>query len=115
MRDTLYAAAGPAKPPAWCNWRGAFRFKTDPPSPPPCLQAIFLLALALRRRRFFSGRRRSCALLLLLLLAAASASAWPARERTKSATRCWQEGIKTSHALKEAPASTSWLVVGFVL
>jgi hypothetical protein len=52
-----------------------------------------------------------------LLLAAASASAWPARERTKSATLCWQEVIETSHALKEAPASTStsWLVVCFVL
>jgi hypothetical protein len=49
------------------------------------------------------------------LLAAASASAWPARERTKFATLCWQEVIKTSHALKGAPASTSWLVVGFVL
>jgi hypothetical protein len=49
------------------------------------------------------------------LLAAASASAWRARERTKIATLCWQEVIKTSHALKGAPASTSWLVVGFVL
>jgi hypothetical protein len=49
------------------------------------------------------------------LLAAASAPAWPARERTKIATLCWQEVIKTSHALKGAPASTSWLVVGFVL
>jgi hypothetical protein len=70
---------------------------------------------------FFSGRRRSCALLLLLaaaaaaaaaagcwLLAAASASAWPARGRKKSATLCWQEGIKTSHALKEAPAPAGW-------
>jgi hypothetical protein len=52
-------------------------------------------------------------LLLLLaagrwLLAAASATAWPARGRTKSATLCWQEGIKTSHALKEAPAPAGW-------
>jgi hypothetical protein len=28
--------------------------------------------------------------------------------RTKSATFCWQEGCKTSHALKEAPAPAGW-------
>jgi hypothetical protein len=44
---------------------------------------------------------------------------WPARGRgrtksqkpkSKSATTplCWQEGIKTSHALEEAPAPAGW-------
>jgi hypothetical protein len=48
---------------------------------------------------FFPDEEEGAALLLLLLLlaagrwllAAASASAWPARGRTKSATLCWQE------------------------
>jgi hypothetical protein len=39
------------------------------------------------------------------------------RTKTKSESEilCWQEEIKTSHALKEERStSTSWLVVGFV-
>jgi hypothetical protein len=123
--DQLFCLICLAMPLCALEGKGRFSFLSRPTQAPPCAAGDFFTGTCTAPQAIFFRRGRSCALLLLLLLlaasascwllAAASASAWPARERTKIATLCWQEVIKTSHALKGAPASTSWLVVGFVL